>query len=432
MLFIILYTLIEYLNVFLAYYVVFKIRMRMKKKIYIITFLITIFIQNSVLYLVDDTWMDVIIAASELLILIFLVDSEEKKWRLVSWFPILYLATSSINTLTSYLVAFFIQKNQYEVAHSNLLVICSDCGAILLILLVSYVKKNRLLHISNMNVIFNLLQYIAVMVGVLCFAYEIGFAQCLEEGENFESRQINVAGIVLCIALLTFIFVYICEKITQMREYEYKIQNEAYQTYIRQQEDHIKMLIEQDKKIRRFRHDFQAHITALEALAKQCSNPELEKYVLRMKNESGLYYVKRYTGVTVIDAVLNDLCSRAESKEIEIKCEGILQLPDQVEIFDLCTIFSNLITNAIEACEKVLDNRKSIIVKTYCYENNVFLEVRNTYNIKNNKILDFQSDKIDRKNHGFGSVLVKDTVKKYGGEIVYKVENQWVDVQVFI
>ena len=52
-----------------------------------------------------------------------------------------------------------------------------------------------------------------------------------------------------------------------------------------------------------------------------------------------------------------------EEKGIDFDFEGICGVREEIKDFDLCTVFYNLLKNAIEACEQVDSSKKRITVK---------------------------------------------------------------------
>lgn len=86
---------------------------------------------------------------------------------------------------------------------------------------------------------------------------------------------------------------------------------------------------------------------------------------------------------------------------------------------DIVVILSNLLNNAIEACEKCID-KKVIKMKFVKEGNKVIISVRNTYNgeimIQDGEI---QTSKRQEENeHGIGIGNIMDVITKYGGSHV--------------
>ena len=151
-----------------------------------------------------------------------------------------------------------------------------------------------------------------------------------------------------------------------------------------------------------------------------------------MKEESSYDSVAQYTGISVIDAIINDLFREVNQNHIQVKWNGSLVLQEKISLYDMCTIFYNLLSNAIEACGKVPEEDRVIEVQNYIYDDKLYLEIKNCIpEIKSDKNF-FQSQKGDLREHGFGIRNVDDTVKKYGGKFIYEFEDKWIKAEVMM
>ena len=89
----------------------------------------------------------------------------------------------------------------------------------------------------------------------------------------------------------------------------------------------------------------------------------------------------------------------------------------------MCTIVSNLLENAIEACSQV-NGERWLRCSFYEIQNNLCIKVENsTCNDVEMSGGIPVSTKPDRTRHGFGSLNVKRAVEKYKGQLRYKCEN---------
>ena len=92
-------------------------------------------------------------------------------------------------------------------------------------------------------------------------------------------------------------------------------------------------------------------------------------------------------------------------------------------MIDISSIFSNLIDNAIEACNKINENNinKYITIKSTFIKGYYVVRCENSKSneliIKNNKILTSKKDKFL---HGIGLESIKSSIKKYNGELKIK------------
>jgi len=120
------------------------------------------------------------------------------------------------------------------------------------------------------------------------------------------------------------------------------------------------------------------------------------------------------------------------NNDIKLKWRG--RLPDKLKVsnMDLCIIFSNLLKNSVEALKKISENiEKKIEVEIKQLENNIIIKVKNPISGKVNIIDDkLITSKLDKNNHGFGSLNIKEAVNKYGGNIKYNISEESFLVEI--
>ena len=91
-----------------------------------------------------------------------------------------------------------------------------------------------------------------------------------------------------------------------------------------------------------------------------------------------------------------------------------------------CTIISNLLNNAIEACEKIQEDKRIIEFEIVGYNSQIFISVCNSYDMESiiNQKQKFITTKEDKLNHGIVLENVRMTVKKYDGDMRISQENE--------
>lgn len=141
---------------------------------------------------------------------------------------------------------------------------------------------------------------------------------------------------------------------------------------------------------------------------------EAQRYIKEIAEPILVLSKKQWTGTDVVDAVLNSKIQ--EMKELNIVPDINVEFPENSTILpnDLCTILSNLLDNAIEAVEKLENNR---IIKLTMRRANFFLFVR-VINpcVQNRKFTAFPATtKENAALHGWGLRSVEDAVKRYAG-----------------
>ena len=128
------------------------------------------------------------------------------------------------------------------------------------------------------------------------------------------------------------------------------------------------------------------------------------------------------TGNLVADAILNAKAEEAQRENISFTFRGAVP-KDDIAGEDICTIISNLLDNAIEACRKI-ETEKWIEAEGMVKNGNYIFSVTNVCAVapkKHNGSI--RTSKPDSKNHGFGLKNVKAVAEKYSGALTAGYEN---------
>lgn len=192
-------------------------------------------------------------------------------------------------------------------------------------------------------------------------------------------------------------------------------------------------LQESQSKVKRLYHDINNHMICMKSI---CENKDMaDKYINSLNKEINGYKNLFNSGNVILDIILNEKKSICDKNNIELDCDVNFSKCDFIEMVDICSIFSNILDNAIEASNKILDknikkhiNIRGTIVKKYfivkCENNKTNIVV-----IKKNK---FITDKKDKDLHGLGLESIKQSVEKYSGNLeVEDLDNRFI-VKLYI
>lgn len=152
-------------------------------------------------------------------------------------------------------------------------------------------------------------------------------------------------------------------------------------------------------------HDFENQLLVIHGLVKhQAPKDEILGYIERIQTIDSVGTLIVQTHRTAVDIILNQKYAIAESRRIHFvtQLDDLSDFPLQDEA--LIVVLSNLIDNAVEACEQIEDDRKRYIsLKMKVEPQASFLHIENPTAtpviIQNNKIV---STKKDPAEHGFG------------------------------
>ena len=243
-------------------------------------------------------------------------------------------------------------------------------------------------------------------------------ALIITSGSIENQRQNNVLlAVSLCLAGMNLLVFYLINDILK-REIKVR-ESELFRLRAKNQTDMYRSVSENFVKQRKITHEYKNQILCIESLINAENYDGLKNYI---KNISGhlsteLDYIK--TNNVIVVAIL-------KSKYRETLEKGIIfifQLNDLSKINlsdeDIVVILSNLLSNAIEACEKY-SGKKIIKLKFIQEGDNIIISVKNTYNgkleIKDGEI---QTSKLyESDEHGIGVKNIIDVIGKYQGSYV--------------
>ena len=217
-----------------------------------------------------------------------------------------------------------------------------------------------------------------------------------------------------------------------------KRKNKQLESDIRKTETYLFMqlkLLEREENTRnetsRLRHDLNNHLQVISELHASKNYSAAEKYIRNLSGRSDISKQMHFTGNQIADIVLSTKKDTAEKSGIRFTCDGHFQGLNHIEPIDVCTIFSNLLDNAIEAT--VNAKEPFICVEGTQHTNYCMIKVANTVPkpliIKNNHL---STTKPEKKHHGLGIPGVKSVIHKYNGDCVLSCENTLFCVKIIL
>ena len=214
--------------------------------------------------------------------------------------------------------------------------------------------------------------------------------------------------------------------INDIVEREMKIhENKVFQIQAKDQLEMYRSISENFDNHKRKTHEYKNQISCIESLLDKKQYSKLEEYVKKiyssLNNESDAIN----TNNVIVNAILNTKYQEADAKGIvfvfRVNDLSELKIKDE----DVVTILSNLLNNAIEACETCED--KKVIKFKFVKENDmIIIAVKNTFNYdlkyENGEIKSTKTANVDE--HGVGIKNVLKSIEKYDGSYVIEDKNK--------
>lgn len=124
---------------------------------------------------------------------------------------------------------------------------------------------------------------------------------------------------------------------------------------------------------------------------------------------------------------------RSCAVSIELETTGLLPEEMKIDEMDLCVLFSNLISNSVEACEKLTHTDRVISIEIQEDNKNLIITMSNPIEWEVNlDILGKSTTKEDKKSHGYGVRNIQSVVERYKGEVIYEVDNGLVLAKIIL
>lgn len=186
--------------------------------------------------------------------------------------------------------------------------------------------------------------------------------------------------------------------------------------------NHIKEMEIMMEKNRIQTHDIKHHLLILREYGQERKWDMLMSYLNELSDDILVQKKAMWTQVGILDTLLEQKKAKAESKGIafRIRADRIGELP--FSDMEICTLFSNLLDNAIEACEKIQDDRRWIQLNIMRKSGMLYITISNSIKgrplEKEGKLI---TNKQNHQLHGYGIKSVQKIVRKYKGEFSYQV-----------
>lgn len=232
---------------------------------------------------------------------------------------------------------------------------------------------------------------------------------------NLQLQVIMTATIIVMVLICLFLV------FKSISETVYKNDFESINKQLQIQTEYYAQQNKHNAEIQRYRHDLHNHNLCITALAQNGDTKGILEY---LGTEHLLTTVPSYkfnTGNEIVNALLTDKQATALQYNTCISFNGTLKYAF-LQPIELCTIFGNLIDNAIDSVKKDKGSlSKKITIDVSNLVSTILITVKNPIfdecTIINNHII---TSKKDTYCHGFGINNINEISKKYNGKLSLK------------
>jgi hypothetical protein len=393
------------------------------------TYIIAVIIQCFVLFIAGFFYIDypelVTMSWMVMIVIVFCFLFEGKLIKKMAYLLLAYLLVQFLDAcLAGVFSLFAIQTdNMFMYSLSNII------NLIILGIYVAFSKIKWKASIHNISKRIYALLFAGAGTGILLISILCvkSNSQTTEAARRIMVLVTIIVSISYCIACLMMIF------ITESRD-NYKALSLVSQNIIESQQQYYSLINEKQQEIRSIRHEMKNHLACIYGLYQSDKLLEMEQYIRQLIQASDLSADLFDTGNDIVNAILNDAQSRCRKDHIVIHLEG--GFPEQLYIapMDLCVIVANIISNAVEAIQRMERNDKDmyhIDLKISSFKDDLYIDVNNPCNITADTLnKSLITSKKDKKLHGFGIKNVIQKVEKYQGTFHYRIDDNIFSVEI--
>lgn len=196
------------------------------------------------------------------------------------------------------------------------------------------------------------------------------------------------------------------------------------QTAYHAQELEIKQAYYMDRmrnedQVRSIYHDLKNHLLILQS---QSDNSQVIKdSVQELQNQILEYESFYHTGNEFLDIIIRDKARTAQARQIDFSASVSFEDGFFIEPLDISTIFGNALDNAIEASEKLPEDRRLITVRAGRVRDLLAITIEN--NAPPHATASGSTTKDDTFIHGFGLPNIRTAAEKYDGQCSLRLED---------
>lgn len=221
---------------------------------------------------------------------------------------------------------------------------------------------------------------------------------------------------VCCIWLMCLIMYFIVQQMS--KDNQTKLEYELMKEKEKYSKESMEIIKRSNEELREFKHDLKNYLLPLQEAMETMPQSEMVKVWEKINQKIEDVQTLIQTGNSYVDSMINTKITLARSEKVDVKCT-ILSKMEGIDDLEFCTVFGNLMDNAIEAERKVTE-KKEIIIFVEEKMGYLRLEIQNKIEksvLNENSSLN--TTKKDTSSHGIGHKSVKRTMQKVGGALKY-------------
>ena len=239
------------------------------------------------------------------------------------------------------------------------------------------------------------------------------------------SEQYLAAIILIAMPLLYYLFASMLRYFAEQRRMDRAL------SMANAQVERYRLSAELEDRLKLERHELKNRYMYIHTLLRQEKYRQLDAYLEQEIGQTIDALSAISTENPTIDYALNRKIRQAQNAGIKIYTEVLLPAAVPVDDAAFCTVFLNLINNAIEA--SLDEEQPDIHITLKCIQGYLYCEIANC--VRAEKITEnpeLQTTKSDAANHGLGLRIVRETIRKNDGMLQMGLDSNYYKVSFML
>lgn len=227
-------------------------------------------------------------------------------------------------------------------------------------------------------------------------------------------NNLKLFFIFLCMLASTAVAFHLFEN--ELKTVERNVRLDMLEKQIANEQAYYKDLALTQTEVQKTAHDMKNALLAVLGTLSDGNVPAAEGKLRDMLRVASDSMQTAYTGRATVDAMLNAKVRRMREQHIRFEPICFLHEGTKLDDIDFCIFLGNALDNAIEACEKLPEEKRYIQLKLLGNDGALSCSVENPTN-GDAPAHGAKTTKRDKWRHGFGLENMRAIVRKNGGEM---------------
>lgn len=229
-------------------------------------------------------------------------------------------------------------------------------------------------------------------------------------------------GVILSIAadlLLLYILIW-----SSGRE---KLHKELQETFYLQETEHMQneMLEAKQRELQEMQDDFEKRLEEIREKLMFGENEMIRREMDAFQESLNQTRPADYCQNPIVNAILSEKQRKIDSLNIKAEIQLLIPRGLKMDPLHLCSLFSNLLDNALEALAELPENERELELNAEMKGIYLFVKARNT-TVKSHALRKI------RKGRGYGTQILQNLAKIYDGKYQAEYVNGWYTVIVMV